>query len=81
MRIRLTKVSGKPTSHIHVGYWVEGFCEKIEQGKSVALDRPIRTSSNEHFDWFKTTEVLEVRHNPESEICQIVTKNSTWNVS
>ncbi len=79
MKIRLTKVSGKPTSHIKPGYWVEGWGSWPEVGKSLYLDRPIKSSLNEQFEWFQTTKVNEVNEKMDGGSF-IETNNSQWRI-
>lgn len=75
MRIKLTKIEGKNTSSIDVGYWVDGWGRAPEVGHPVRLNPINSTSENERFDWFSTTTVLSI----DGDV--ITTKNSKWRVS
>jgi hypothetical protein len=77
----LTKIKGKPDSHIEPGYWVRGmFCSKLKEGDRVYLTGSITDSDgNRWFDWFQTTEVLEIDNRLNGEV-YVTTKNSRWKV-
>ena len=73
MKIKITKLEGKPVSALPIGYWVIGYIIRpLEVGKVAYLYGPIKTSLNERFDYFSTTEVKEVGDG------FFLTKNSKW---
>lgn len=82
--VKLTKLSGKPDSHIGPGYWVKGILatKGIEVGQVIFLDYQISTSLGQHFDWFSTTEVQEIEGalSDEGKCMVVKTKNSNWKV-
>jgi hypothetical protein len=72
--VRITKLSGKPKSHINIGYWVEGQTMKLKPtvGKEYYLAPVNKTSLADRFDWFSTTPVIQF----DGDV--IVTQNSRW---
>lgn len=77
IKIRLTKLSGKPVSSIEVGYWVVGYRLQVEPiiGMPYMVMPVEGTSLGEHwFDWFSTTNVNSY------EDGVITTNNSKWRI-
>lgn len=76
MKIRITKLEGKPDSHTPIGYWVEGTETVVptvdRQYVLDDLEGRISTSKDERFDWFITTKITGLT--PDG----FTTKNSKW---
>lgn len=76
----MTKLSGKPDSSYPVGSKIEGPAWiKPEVGDCFKLDGYIKTSKNERFSWFSTTEVNQIDEVVGGGVV-IHTKNSSWRV-
>lgn len=80
MKLKLTKVSGKQGAQLGPSYWATGFAPKDfdgpRSGLAIVIFKPIETIRNEHFDYFRTTEIkswFEMNNGWE-----ITTQNSVW---
>ena len=77
--VRMTKIAGKENSSYPIGSSIEGPAWKEPKiGEPYALDGYIKTSKNERFHWFRTTEVTAITKTIEFTVIQ--TNNSQWKV-
>lgn len=75
--VQLTKLSGKPDSHLYEGYRIEGpMVREPAIGQPFLMEGYIRDSNGDRFDWFHTTTVLKIQTRDNGWI--ITTKNSEW---
>lgn len=78
--VRMTKISGKEDSSYPVGAIIEGPAwSKPKVGERFRLDGYIKTSKNERFEWFHTTEVLSLVEVAGGGTI-ITTTNSQWRI-
>jgi hypothetical protein len=78
--VRMTKIAGKEDSSYPIGATIEGPAwNEPKIGENYALDGYIKTSLNERFHWFRTTEVKGIAVIPGGHTV-ISTTNSQWRI-